>query len=240
MTDVTMNLNAKITQLVASKKRPEYVNIYVDGEFALQVSMDAVLKYRLKKDMPWTNELQTQLSDMKRRFKVRSMALTYVNYKMRTEEQVRRRLTQRECSTEEIEDAIAFLREFEYLNDEVFAQMFVRDRLLRLRVSARGLIQELRKRGISSALAEHTVDTLYPHDTSRDLAMAAAEKKMKSLSHRSPEKQKAALQSYLQRQGFAWSIIRDIVPLCLQTSAADIQTSADHQFDENETEPSDE
>ncbi len=200
-----------ITQLVASKRKPERVNIFVDGAFCLQVHVDIIAKYRVAKGAVWNDELREKLLDDKRRMKIKALALSFATYKMRSTEQVRERLRLKECNEQEIEDAIAFLLEFSYLNDQQYAEMFIRDRLLRRAVSATRLFQELRKRGVSKSDAERALQISYPQERTAELARVAAQKKLRMVSYRPIEKQRKALSDYLQRQGFEWSLIKTVL-----------------------------
>lgn len=92
---------------------------------------------------------------------VRDCALTLLEYRDRTEQEMRRKLTEREYSPREVEETIAFLAEYHYLDDEGYARRYVRTHSGRK--SIRRLRAELEQKGISrdyidSALEETAVD----------------------------------------------------------------------------------
>ncbi len=213
-------MNSTVTQLVASKRKPERINIFVDGEFALQVHIDLIAKYNVHKGKHWTPEIQTQLHANKRSMKVRQLALAYATYKMRSEAQVRTRLSQKECTVDEIEDAIDFLIEFGYLDDDRYARAFVRDKMLGRALSETKLKMDLMKRGIRADIAINVLRDLYPRDEALELARKAAAKKLNTISYRPTDKQKQALTSYLQRQGFAWGLIKTILTESFNSTAS--------------------
>jgi regulatory protein len=200
-----------ITQLVASKRKPERVNIYADSEFLLQVHCDLVAQYQLAKGSVITNELLAQLSDNKRLMYLKQRAISFVSFKPRTEFQVRERFKKMECTADEIELCVEFLYEFGYLNDEQYANMYVSDMLLRKAVSPTKLANELRKRGIREEYFNRAIMNGFPHDEIEQIAKKAAEKKLRSVTYKPLDKQKNSVRDYLLRQGFSFDIIKKIL-----------------------------
>lgn len=211
-----LDLNQKrmqriITQLVASKRKPDRVNIYVNGEFLLQVHCDLVAQYHLTKGKEITNELLTLLNDDKRIMYLKQRAIGFVSFKPRTEFQVRERFKKMECTHEEIDWCIEFLYEFGYLNDELYAAMYVRDILLRKSVSPTKIIYELKKRGVREEYYTKAIMNEFPHDELELIAKKAAEKKLRSVAYRPLDKQKNSVRDYLLRQGFSFDLIKRVL-----------------------------
>jgi regulatory protein len=77
------------------------------------------------------------------------------------------------------------------------------------------LRQELMKRGVSKHDIADAFAEAFPPETSRETAiesaLEAAQKKMRSLERKDPEKRKQALVGYLQRQGFSWDVIKKVL-----------------------------
>jgi regulatory protein len=173
------------------------------------LAMDIALKYGLKNDMPISEEfLDTMLAE-NRIIKVKQIAYKYANYKPRTELQVIQRLKQHEFSDDEIKLGLGFLRQFNLVNDEKYAVDFLKE-LIKKKPSGRKVVAaELRKKGISKEICEKTIADHFPDENLTDLAMQAAEKKMRMLRHNEPEKQKQSLINFLQRKGFDWQTIKN-------------------------------
>ncbi|HSH44921.1 MAG TPA: RecX family transcriptional regulator, partial [Longimicrobiales bacterium] len=114
---------------------------------------------------------------------------------------------------------VAWLDERGYLDDDAFAQAFVRDRL-RLRPRGRlGLIRELRRKGVDEDVAERAVgDVMAEEDVDeRTLAAEAAEawarknRRVLRRAGRSREDRLRAnrrLYGHLARRGFAPDAVR--------------------------------
>ncbi|MBS1537095.1 MAG: regulatory protein RecX [Bacteroidetes bacterium] len=199
-----------ITRILKRRRKPLCI-VFVGDEIGLECSMDLVLEFKLGRGVILTDELKNTILARQRIVDAKQRALAFATYKPRTEVQVRRKLQEIGFSPWEQDQAIQFLKEFKYLDDAEFARMFVGDFLLRKPSSASRIKMELRRRGISEVLAQEAIECHFPKDTTTELALKAAEKKLRSVKHKPFEKQKTALIGYLQRQGFSWEIIKNIL-----------------------------
>ena len=60
-------------------------------------------------------------------------------------------------------------------------------------------------------MIEDSVNKYFPDNKTMDLAKKASEKKLRTISYKPIDKQKKSLISFLQRQGFKWNIIKEIL-----------------------------
>lgn len=199
-----------ITRILKRRRKPLCI-VFVGDEIGLECSMDLVLEFKLGRGVILTDELKNTILARQRIVDAKQRALAFATYKPRTEVQVRRKLQEVGFSLQEQDQAIQFLKEFNYLDDVEFARMFVGDFLQRKPSSASRVKMELRRRGISESLAQEAIECHFPKDTTTELALKAAEKKLRSVKHKPFEKQKTTLIGYLQRQGFSWEIIKNIL-----------------------------
>ena len=209
-----------ITQLVAAKRSKDRVNVYLDGEYALQIHIDLVHKYLLKKGTDFNESLQMQVKTDSRKMTVRSVALNFASYAPRTEWQVRKKLRSMDYEDEECDNAVAFLKEFGYLDDRKFAGAYIRDALSRRATSSGRLRQDLRKRGVRDEDIAHALQTNFPHDRTMELARAAAQKKLRAIDYKTAEKKQRSLRDYLIRQGFDFAVVRQVCSELLKSSTS--------------------
>lgn len=200
-----------ITSVAAQKHNPSRCSVFLNGVFAFGCSMDLVLQYNLHKGKVINAALRQELLEREDMMKLKRRALDYATYKPRTIEQVRRKMIEKGYAPEEAEFAVSFLQEFGYVDDRQYARMFVRDVLSRKAVGRRKLAEELAKRGVGKFDIEDVLTEVFPHDETAELAQRAAEKKLRSLTSKAPEKRKPSLVQYLQRQGFAWEVVDVLV-----------------------------
>lgn len=207
-----------ITRILKRRRKPLCI-VFSGNDIALECAMDLVLEFKLGKGIILTEQLKNTILARQRIIDAKQRAVAFASYKPRTETQVRRKLQEVGFSTREQDLAIQYLKEFDYLNDAEYARMFVKDFLLRKPSSASRVKMELRKRGITELEAQEAIEQFFPKDDTSELALKAAQKKLRSVTHKPIEKQKTALIGYLQRQGFSWDIIKDILSKTLDNAA---------------------
>ncbi|MFN8358968.1 MAG: RecX family transcriptional regulator [Candidatus Kapaibacterium sp.] len=199
-----------ITRILKRRRKPLCI-VFTGDEIGLECSMDLVLEFKLGKGVPLTDELKNTILARQRIVDAKQRALAYATYKPRTEAQVRKKLQETKHTSHEQGLAIQFLTEFNYLNDTEYARMFVKDFLQRKPSSASKVKMELRRRGITELAAQEAIEQFFPKDDTYALALKAAEKKVRSVTHKPLAKQQTALVGYLQRQGFSWDIIKRVL-----------------------------
>lgn len=201
----------KIITSIVQKKKSSKCKIYFIDESSFECSLDLVVKYALGKNKVIDDKLEKKILSEQRVFDIKQTALNYASYKKRTNFQVKNKLREKGFNSSEIKIAIEFLKEFNLIDDEIYAKNFINDYLQRKPCGKNKLSQELYKRGIPKDLIEKSIEKYFPDDMTYSLANKAAEKKLGAISYKSIEKQKMSLISFLQRQGFHWDIIKKIL-----------------------------
>lgn len=201
-----------VSLVQAQKKNPARCSVFVNDEFAFGCSMDVVLRFGITKGKTLTEQEIERVLAEEDVMRLKQTALRYATYKSRTAQEVRRKMLEKEFAPEEAEYAVQFLEEFGYVNDAAYTRSFIKEWQERKPSGMERLRQELLKRGISKFDVEDAFAEIFPKETAKDAmlenALAAAEKKLRTLRGRPPEKQEQALIGYLQRQGFSWDIIK--------------------------------
>lgn len=92
---------------------------------------------------------------------VRECALALLEFRDRTERELRQKLKEREYSAEEINETVLFLKEYRYLDDEAYVDRYIRS--CAARKSRRQIRADLERKGVSREiidlqLQEKTVD----------------------------------------------------------------------------------
>lgn len=116
---------AKITK-ISTQRRKERYNIYLDGQYAFPVSEAVLVKYRLAKGQELDQTLINQIQKAEDQAKAYVQALNYLSYQLRSVAELSDHLQELGIDTVTIEQVIAQLKELNYLNDQEYAQSFVR------------------------------------------------------------------------------------------------------------------
>ena len=130
----------------------------------------------------------------------RRAALSILEYKSRTEEELRKKLLSRGFSPALTDDAIEYAASFGYINDLRYAETYILNRMDQK--SRQKIIMELAGKGISRSTAEEAWENIAPEERDeRELLLSELKKKLPD--GRPPdEKEKRRLYAYFQRRGF--------------------------------------
>ncbi|EKD47769.1 MAG: hypothetical protein ACD_65C00295G0002 [uncultured bacterium] len=188
----------QITRLVAGKKNPSRVNIYVDGLFTLALSLDEVVKQGLSKGVELSPERIQSLKAFDDAEKVYAKVLNFLSFRPRSIKEVRDRLREYQVKDPDQQDSlINRLIDKGYLDDLAFARWFVNSRNSFRPRSALQLSAELAQKGISRDLIKMVITPEIDHSALRKLIHK------KSALYDRPH-----LVAYLARHGFSYSKIR--------------------------------
>lgn len=143
-------------------------------------------------------------SDILRRAKLRAVHL--LEYRDRTEKEMRRKLQQGDYPPKVIDQTIKYLKDYGYIDDKRYA-----GRYLSLRLAGKGhrrLFMELQQKGVDPSLAQEAWEELCQEDDTDERAAIRRliEKKVGERT-RLPRKEHQRLLNYLVRRGFSWEDI---------------------------------
>lgn len=194
----------RVTAITPQKRDETKYNIFIDGEYAFALPMQDILYFKLKEG----NEVAEETVGFIRKnliyIKAQDTALHFIGYQMRTVEEIRRKLTEKDFSEDTIEEVLVFLEKYGYADDKEYCRKYIRERL-RLRPKSRyALGLELRQKGVSSHIVEEILaETEIDEDGD---AFFWLEKKCRR-QWPPEEKKKKQLYDFLRRKGYSYETI---------------------------------
>ena len=145
---------SKITEISYQKQNKNRCNLYVDGEFFAGMSLETVLKNRLKVGSECDKStLQTIIAENDRH-EAMLKATAYVSKALKTKRQVKDYLIKKGYSEEIAYHVIDKLKEYGYVNDEEYSKRYIESvsksqgkRLIKYKLMMKGV----KKQDIESA-----------------------------------------------------------------------------------------
>jgi regulatory protein len=199
-----------VTATSVQARDPNRMSVFVDEEFSFGMPLDAALDLGIRTGVELDEALLAKCLAAEAAFRARQKALNLLAHRPRSVGELTRRLGMAGFSGEAIAFAMGRMEALGYLNDEAFAESFVRDRMIMRGLGRRRVLMELTKNGIGRELAEQVVARI---SLSRDEVADAynlAVKKHRTLARvTDPRKRRERLYSHLVRKGFETDIIRD-------------------------------
>lgn len=194
-----------ITALSVQKRDPTRVNVYLDDAFAFGLDMDLALRLKVGQTLLPEEIDALQADDEVEKAKDRVLRLLARRPYSVTEI---RRYLRRHRYSETVEAAVVdYVVEAGYADDEAFAEFWVEQRETFRPRSQRALQYELRGKGLDRELIDSALETYDETDAARRLA----QKKGWRWQRLAEDEFRNKLGSYLQRQGFPYDIVREVV-----------------------------
>jgi regulatory protein len=202
-----------ISKITTQKKNIERFNIYIkrDGKdvYAFSVDQDILINYGLRKgveiDDKEINEVLYK-DDIK---KAHNLALHYLSYRMRSVFEISDYLKKKEYETPIIEEVIAKLKSYNYLNDEEFAKAFVRSKKNTSIKGPKIIRNELKEKGVSESNIEIGLKE-YTYGEQLEKAKVFAEKFIAKDKKRSQKELKDKVGQAILIKGFSSEIVAEV------------------------------
>lgn len=196
----------KITALKAQKRDPNRVNVYLDGKFAFAVQriVGAWLSVGQMIDDKKVDNLKTQDTYEKAFLK----AVRFVDYRPRTEQEVRKKLREQEFPEAVIEAVLERLNNLDFVGDAKYARFWIENRSTFRPRSHRMLVSELIGKGVSSEIID---EALQDAEDDESLAYKAATKYIRRVEGLDWENFRKKLSGFLARKGFSYSVTAQVV-----------------------------
>ncbi len=149
-------MSSTVTALVAQKKNPDRVNVYLDGKFAFGLA--AIEAVRLRRGQVLTDSDVGRLQAADDVEKAREKALRFLSNRPRSEWEVRQNLLKAGYGDETIDRVLERLRGVGLVDDAAFVQYWIENRAQFKPKGAVALRQELRRKGVDRAVIDTVLE----------------------------------------------------------------------------------
>jgi regulatory protein len=191
-----------ITSLQMQKRNHDRVNVFLDGEYAFAVSLNAATT--LKKGQRLSvAEVDALMQDGETDLAFQR-ALRYLGMRPRSSAEIVTYLKRKEYDEAIVEVVVRRLHEQGYLDDEAFARFWVENRNRFRPRGAQALRYELRQKGVE----RDTIDVTLEEQDEDGAAWAAVEGKMARWANLEKFEFEQKLMTFLARRGFRYDVCR--------------------------------
>lgn len=193
----------RITSIKQQIKNPERVSIFVDGQYEFSLSLDQLVKYKLKNDQEFDKADVKKFKKISADGKLRMRALEWLLNRPHSEREFRDYLYRKKVEKEQIESLVDEMTGKGYLDNAKFAAWFTELQARRGK-SDRAIRAELFKKGIGREVVDKSIAGGAGDEAERLQAIIAKKTKL-SRYQNDPQK----LAKYLTSQGFSWQLVKN-------------------------------
>jgi regulatory protein len=202
----------KITTLQAQANDPQRVNLFIDGVFAIGVSLTTLARERLYVGQELTAEEYARLERAEQADRAISAALRALDARPRSIAELRDRLGRKGFDADLIELAIERLSDLGLVDDRAFARFWVEQRQHLRPRGPNALRDELRRKGVETGLIGETLSDVELVGDSVEQAEALARRALGRYAGAADYQTFARrMGGFLQRRGYQLDTIRPIV-----------------------------
>lgn len=199
-----------IVTAVERKRRRRRVEVFVDGEFAIELGVELAAERGVRPGRVLTTDELRALTEDEGRRSAMVAGLRLLSYRPRGVHELRDRLRRKGFGERTVDETLRRLRAMGYLDDEAFARMWTETRQARSPRSAGLAASELRLRGIAPGTARRATEGI----SDEEAAYAAAGRRMKALRDLEYEPFRERLGRFLSRRGFTYDVARVTIERC--------------------------
>ena len=202
--DLSSQLTAvKITSIKQQVKNPERVSIFVNGKYEFSLSLDELIKYKLKNNDELDKADIKKFKKISADGKLRARVLEWLLNRPHSEREFKDYLFRKKVEPEQIESLVSEMTQKGYLDNAKFAAWFTELQARRGK-SDRAISAELFKKGIGREAANEVLETGAGDEADR---LKVVIEKKKRLGRYKDDNEKLA--KYLTSQGFSWQLVKE-------------------------------
>ena len=184
--------------------------VYLDGQFAFTLYKGELFRYRIQEDGELSEEVYQEIREkvVLKRAKLRAMHL--LNDMDRTESQLRIKLLNGDYPADIVDEAIAYVKSFGYINDESYIRRFIESK--KNSKSKKEIYALLMKKGVDMEQVQEILSEYYGAEDSLNAIRDLLRKKRydpKSATDQETRK----IYGYLARKGFGYEDIRQVIQI---------------------------
>ncbi|MGQ9628697.1 MAG: regulatory protein RecX [bacterium] len=192
----------RITAIKPRGGRGDRYAVFVDGRFLCDVGGDVIVARGL---FVGREVDEGELDGMAVRdgvSRAKRAAYYLLNHRLRSTEELRRKLMEKGYDESSIEEALKEIEEEGYIDDAHFAAEWSRDRMSGKKFGRRRIESELRRMGVSDEIIDEQLDATYDGVDEVELAVRAISPRLRSYRSLDPLKARRRAYGFLARKGF--------------------------------------
>lgn len=141
-------MHYEITAIEEQKKDFNRCSVFINGVFGFGITKKAVERYQLRVGQVFNTTDYEKLMITLQLDKAKLKALDMISRGNKSEKQVRERLLKTEYSSYIVEEVLAFLKKYHYIDDKALAKRYIESKSQYSHKSLRQIQTELYKKGI--------------------------------------------------------------------------------------------
>ena len=193
-----------------TKGRNGMYTITLEDKNKLTIHEDLILKHNLLITKEITDSEKEIILEENKTYEIYEVSLSYINKKLRSSKELRKYLVKKEYPNELIDNVIDLLSKEGYLNDQVYANSFVHDRIILSMDGPNKIRKELENNNIEDKYIEESLAS-YTEDIELERIEKIVDKQIKLNNNKGANLLKKKIQMHLINLGYNYELINRIL-----------------------------
>ncbi len=189
-----------------SKQKNGMYLLRLDDGSQIKIHEDLILKYELLYNKKVDSNLLEKIYQENQIYEIYGIALKYLNIKLRSYKELSCYLVKKGYSMDKIQLALEMLMKQGYLDDKVYADSFVHDKILMSSYGPNRIKSELEDAGIAQEMIDEAISA-FTDKIEKDRIEKIIQKQIQTNHNKGSIVLKRKIQSYLLNLGYSPSLI---------------------------------
>ena len=200
----------QITKIEVQKKKQNRFNIYINDKFAFGVDEATLLKFALTKGTELSQDTIREIEQETQYQNAYQKALHFLNFKLRTAKEVYEKLEKLEVSDEVINQVLQQLMDHSFVNDQFYAESYVRENFALQKKGPKAVAFELKKKGVNDSIIQRALAE-FDESTQLDQALDIAQKYVDRQGNAPVKTVKQKVYGFLMQRGYDLEIVQSVI-----------------------------
>ena len=200
----------QITLIEVQKRNKKRSNIYINGDYSFSLSNEIVYRENLKINEEVDEDRLLYISKEDSYIKCKDTALKIIERSYKTEKELIERLKNKGYFSDEIKRTIEFLKEYNFINNNEYARMYIKDRISSM--GSRKIKYSLLNKGIEEIIIDELLEEFQTNEELEG-AIKLGRKKYEQIIRKENNTYvvKNKLTTYLIGRGYDYSLVKDAI-----------------------------
>jgi regulatory protein len=200
-----------ITDISPAQRSSNRRKIALDGQFAFACNVNVVARFRLRVGQILSEPQIREIEQGEVKQEAFDAAAKLIASRLHSTAELRRKLVRKEFGQAVVDAVLADLARMGYLDDAAFAKAKASSAARYKQHGKRRAKTELLRAGVSGEVADAALDEVYDRNDSLAAARELARKQAPRLKKLDPQVARRRLMGMLQRRGFEYDEIKQVV-----------------------------
>lgn len=189
-------------KIVRFKKLKEgMVEFVLENGEEILAHEDLILKYELLRSKEIDANQLEKIQQENEIYRLYTVALSYIKTKMRSKKEIATYLRQKQADSKKIDQVLEILNRQGYLNENIYAEAFVHDRMVLTMDGPNKITSDLRKNEIDNQVIEQAL-SVFNEEIEREKIQNYIQKQLRMNKRKSSTALKQKMKSDLERLGY--------------------------------------